>query len=182
MEQQLGAKWVLSLDYVGTHQLRNVRPLDVDAPSSFVRTAQGQARTATQANCTRPYWIDFYAQKGTTCDPSKNAGVTPPYSVIQSDVNDGYLHYNALDLNLHHSFSGRYEMLASYTWSHTTDNVDPDATSQNPNDPLQTGQAEYGNALYDQRHRLVLSGFYVAPLRIHVGGIVSRRLEACLTT
>ena len=173
MEQELAPNWVLSLDYVGTHQLRNIRPLDVDAPASFVRTAQGQTRTAQAANCTRPYWIAFYAQRGTACDPVNNAGVTPPYSVIQSDVNNGYLHYNALDANLHHVFSQRFEALLSYTWSHTQDNVDPDATGQNPNDPLQTGRAEYGNALYDQRSRVVLSGFYVAPLAIHIGGIAT---------
>ena len=93
--------------------------------------------------------------------------------MIQSDVNDGYLHYDALDVNLHESFGSRGVMLASYTWSHTTDNVDPDATSQNPNDPNQTGAAERGNALYDQRNRLVLSGYYVAPLQIQIGGIAS---------
>ena len=150
-----------------------MRPLDVDAPASFIRTAQGQTRTAAAANCTRPLWIAFYAQRGTACDPVKNAGVIPAYSVIQSDVNDGYLHYNALDVNLHHTFSHKFEALASYTWSHTQDNVDPDATGQNPNDPLQTGRAEYGNALYDQRNRVVLSGFWIAPLAIHVGGIAS---------
>ncbi len=187
IEQQMAPNWVLSIDYVGTHQLRNVRPLDVDAPASFVRTAQGQfysvgsktpvtsaAVAANFANCTRPYWIAFYAQRGTACPTAPTAtSVLPPYSVIQSDVNDGYLHYNALDVNLHHVFSQRFEALASYTWSHTQDNVDPDATSQNPNDPLQTGHAEYGNALYDQRSRFVLSGFYVAPLAIHIGGITT---------
>jgi hypothetical protein len=58
-------------------------------------------------------------------------------------------------------------------WSHTLDNVDPDSTSQNPNDPNQTGQAEYGNALYDQRNRLVLSGFYTVPLKVRIGGIAT---------
>ncbi len=172
LEQQLAPNWVLSIDYVGTHQLRNVRPLDVDAPASFIRTAQGQSRSANAANCTRPYWIYFYAQRGTAC-PANGTGVLPPYSIIQSDVNDGFLHYDALDVNLHHVFSSHFEMLASYTWSHTLDNVDPDATSQNPNDPLQTGFQEYGNALYDQRNRFVLSGVYVAPLKIHVGGVAS---------
>ena len=172
LEQQFARSWVLSIDYVGTHQLRNVRALDVDAPSSFVRTAQGQTRSANAANCIRPYWIYFYAQRGTAC-PANGAGTLPPYSVIQSDVNDGYLHYNALDVNLHHVFSHGFEALVSYTWSHTLDNVDPDATSQNPNDPLATGRQEYGNALYDQRNRFVLSGLYMAPLKIHVGGIAS---------
>jgi hypothetical protein len=172
-EGQLGRGWILSVDYVGTHQLRNIRPLDVDAPASFIRTAQNQTRTAQAANCTRPYWISWYARNGKTCSPTAASSPQPPYSVIQSDVNDGYLHYDALDLNLHHVFSHSFETLVSYTWSHTMDNVDPDATSQNPNDPLQTGAQEYGNALYDQRNRLVLSGFYVAPLKIHVGGIAS---------
>ena len=173
VEGQLGRGWILSVDYVGTHQLRNIRPLDVDAPSSFIRTAQGQTRSAQAANCTRPYWIYWYAQAGKTCSTTTASSPQPPYSVIQSDVNDGYLHYDALDVNLHHVFSHGFETLVSYTWSHTLDNVDPDATSQNPNDPLQTGNAEYGNALYDQRNRLVLSGFYVLPLKIHVGGIAS---------
>jgi hypothetical protein len=172
LEHKFARAWVLSVDYVGTHQLRNVRPLDVDAPASFIRTAQNQSRTANAANCTRPYWIYFYAKLGTACSTT-GSGTLPPYSVIQSDVNDGYLHYNALDVNVHHVFSRGFELLASYTWSHTTDNVDPDATSQNPNDPLMTGKAEYGNALYDQRNRFVLSGLYVAPFKIHIGGIAT---------
>ena len=61
LEQELAPGWMLSIDYVGTHTLRNIRPLDVDAPAPFIRTAQGQTRTAQAANCTRPYWIDFYA-------------------------------------------------------------------------------------------------------------------------
>jgi len=173
VEAQVAPGWILSVDYVGTHQLRNLRPVDVDAPSSFIRTAQGQTRSPQAANCTRPYWIYWYAKNGMTCSTTTASNPEPPYSVIQSDVNDGFLHYDALDANLHHVFSHGFETLVSYTWSHTLDNVDPDATSQNPNDPLQTGRAEYGNALYDQRNRLVLSGLYIAPLNIHVGGVAS---------
>ena len=63
--------------------------------------------------------------------------------------------------------------LASYTWSHALDTVDPDVPSQNPNDPLNTGEAELGNAIFDQRHRLVLSGVYAAPMGIMAGGIAT---------
>ncbi len=101
------------------------------------------------------------------------ASTQPAYSVIQSDVNDGYSHYNALDVNVRGNYGTRGAFLASYTWSHTTDNVDPDVPSQNPNDPTQPGNAERGNAIFDQRNRLVVSGFYLAPLKIQVGGIVS---------
>lgn len=173
IERQLRPDWVLDMDYVGSHTLKNVRSLDVDTPAPFIRTAQGQSRTAQQANCTRPYWIEWYRQHGAVCNPAQGGSLEPPYSVIQSDVNDGYAHYDALDVNLGRRFTGNFEMLASYTWSHTMDNVDPDIPSQNPNDPNFTGAAEYGNAIFDQRHRFVLSGLYAAPFKISFGGVAT---------
>jgi carboxypeptidase family protein len=178
IEHQFAPNWILSLDYVGAHTLRIVRPLDVDGPSPFIRTTTGTGplniRTAAQANCSRPYWIWWYAQKGITCNTAPSSSYPqPPYSVIQTDVNDGYLHYSALDLNITHALHHGVAMLASYTWSHTLDNVDPDTTSQNPNDTNFTQHQEYGPAIYDQRHRAVLSGMWVAPFKIHAGGVVT---------
>jgi hypothetical protein len=172
LEQRLAHSWTMTLDYVGAHTLRIIRPLDVDGPSAFIRTAQNQIRSAQAANCTRPYWIYWYTQHAATCSSTTASSPQPPYSVIQTDVNDGYLHYNALDLNVAHSSSRGFQMLASYTWSHTLDNVDPDTTSQNPNDTNFTQHQEYGPAIYDQRHRFVLSGVYVIPIvKVHFGGV-----------
>jgi hypothetical protein len=172
LEQRLAPNWTMTLDYVGAHTLRIIRPLDVDGPSPFIRTAQNQIRSAQAANCTRPYWIYWYAQHSMTCSSATASNPQPPYSVIQTDVNNGYLHYNALDLNIAHSFSQDFQMLASYTWSQTLNNVDPDTTSQNPNDTNFTQHQEYGSAIYDQRHRLVVSGVYIIPiLKVHFGGI-----------
>lgn len=172
IEQKFAAGWSLTMDYVGTHTLRIIRPLDVDPPSPFVRTSQGQSRSAQAASCTRPYWSYWYSTNGMTCNSTSASVPQPPYSVIQTDVNDGYLHYNALDLNVTHSFARRLQLLASYTWSHTLDNVDPDTTGQNPNDANFTLREEYGPAIYDQRHRLVLSGEYVVPaVNAHLGGV-----------
>jgi hypothetical protein len=174
LEQRLAPNSTMTLDYVGAHTLRIIRPLDVDGPSPFIRTAQGQTRSAQAANCTRPYWIYWYAAHAMTCSSTTASNPQPPYSVIQTDVNDGYLHYNALDLNISHTFSSGFQMLASYTWSHTLDNVDPDTTSQNPNDTNFTQHTEYGPAIYDQRHRLVLSGEYIAPrILVRMGGVGS---------
>lgn len=170
VEQEIARGWVLSLDYVGSHAVKINRPLDVDPPTSFVRTAQGQSRTAQAANCTRPYWIWWYAQNGMTCDPKKATNPQPPFALVQSDVNNGYGSYNALDVNLKHQLSSKAQMLVSYTWSHSLDNVDPDIPQQNPNDPNLTGQPEYGNAIFDQRHRAVISGVYEAPWKIQIGG------------
>ena len=172
MEQKFGSNWTMTLDYVGTHTLRIIRPLDVDGPTPFIRTAQNQTRTAQAANCTRPYWVYWYNANGKTCSTTTASNPQPPYSVIQTDVNDGYLHYNALDVNVSHVFAHGLQLLASYTWSHTLDNVDPDTTSQNPNDPNFTQHQEYGPAIYDQRHRGVLSGEYVVPvIKMHLGGV-----------
>lgn len=188
-QRQLISNWVLSADYVGSHTLRINRPLDVDPPGPFVRTEPDQFRgaapngsgveqcvpnaaigntantslstcAANAANATRPLWIYDAAN-----------GITPAYSVIQSDVNDGFASYNALDIDVSRRFSNGFEMLASYTWSHAIDNVDPDLPSQNPNDPNFTGDQEKGNAIYDQRNRFVLSGVYTAPFKIRFGGV-----------
>ena len=171
VEHRLAPDWVLSVDYVGSHTSRINRPRDVDPPAPFIRTAPGQVRSAQAANCTRPYWIWWYAQNGMTCNPNAATNPQPPYAVIQSDVNDGYSNYDALDINLRHRFSQRLTMLASYTWSHALDNVDPDVPGQNPNDPNFTGRVEYGNAIFDQRHRFVLSGVWRGPWGIDFGGI-----------
>ena len=173
VQQELRPGWILSADYVGSHTVRNVRPLDVDTPAPYIRTAQGQSRTAQAANCTRPYWIEWYQQDGMTCNPLAASNPQPPYSTIQSDVNDGYAFYDALDVNLSHHFDNGVAMLASYTWSHTIDNVDPDVPSQNPNDANFTGDAERGNAIFDQRHRFVLSGTYPTVFKINAGGIAT---------
>ena len=173
VERELSPGWVLSMDYVGSHTLRINRPLDVDPPTPFIRTAQGQTRTPQAANCTRPYWVWWYSQNNKSCNPAKATTPQPPYGLIQSDVNDGYAHYNALDVNLSHRFTHGVSMLASYTLSHAQDNVDPDIPGQNPNDPNFTGAAEYGNAIYDQRNRFVLSGTYTAPWKIRLGGVAT---------
>ncbi|MBZ5510067.1 MAG: TonB-dependent receptor [Acidobacteriia bacterium] len=172
-EHQFGRGWVLSADYLGSHTVHVVRPLDVDPPTPFLRTAQGQTRSAQAANCTRPLWVKFYADAGRTCNPATANPPQPAYAVIQTDVNNGFVQYQALNVNLNHHFSRRFVMLASYVYSHSIDNVDPDAPGGNPNDPNFTGREEKGSAIYDQRHRFVLSGTYSAPLGFNLGGVAT---------
>lgn len=173
VEQKLATRMILDIDYVGTHLVHGIRPLDVDAPTSFVRTAQGQTRSAAAANCTRPYWVYYYQKEGLTCTATSPASTQPQYATITSDVNNGWVRYDSLNVNLKYNLGARAMLIASYVWSHTLDNVDPDTTAQNPNDALQPNTAEKGNAIYDQRNRAVISGYYVAPLKVQVGGILS---------
>jgi hypothetical protein len=172
VERRLRKGWVARADYIGSHTLRISRPLDVDPPAPFIRTAPGQVRTAQAANCTRPYWMWWYAQNATVCNPAAPTRPQPPYSVIQSDVNNGYSNYNSLQVNLTGRIS-HMSVLASYTWSHTLDNVDPDVPGQNPNDPNLTGRQERANAIFDQRHRAVFSGVWSGIWGLHMGGVVT---------
>ncbi len=173
VEQRLMKDMVLTIDYVGTHTVHITRPLDVDAPAPFVRTAQAQSRSAAVADCTRPLWVAYYAAEGLTCTSTSARSTQPNFDTIQTDVHNGYMHYNALDVNLKRNFGARGNMLISYVWSHTLDTVDPDTTSQNPNDDNFAGRTEYANAIYDQRNRFVASGSYIAPLKIQLGGILT---------
>jgi hypothetical protein len=126
VERQLMTDWVLAVDYIGSHTLKINRPLDIDPPAPFIRTAAGQVRSPQAANCTRPYWIWWYGQNKMTCNAARATNPQPPYSVIQTDVNNGYGYYDALDINLSRRLSQRLFLLASYTWSHAINNVDPD--------------------------------------------------------
>lgn len=88
-------------------------------------------------------------------------------------MNDGVAYYDALDVELSHHSNNGSSLLASYTWSHAIDTVDPDVPSQNPNDPRNPVVAERGNAIFDQRNRLVLSGVWAARLGFSGGGIAT---------
>ncbi|HKD06906.1 MAG TPA: TonB-dependent receptor [Bryobacteraceae bacterium] len=172
VERRIAKGWVARADYVGSHTLRINRPLDVDPPAPVTRTAPGQVRSAQAANCTRPYWIWWYAQHNTTCNPNTATNPQPPYAVIQSDVNNGYAIYHSLQTNLTGRISG-LTVMTSYTWSHAIDNVDPDIPSQNPNDANFTGRAERASAIFDQRQRAVLSGVWSGFWGLHIGGIAT---------
>ncbi|PYY03549.1 MAG: hypothetical protein DMG64_07350, partial [Acidobacteria bacterium] len=111
VQRQLAPNWLLSVDYVGSHTLKIVRPLDVDSPTSFVRTSTSagtqSVRTAQAANCTRPLWIAFYNQLGTQCNPIRATNPQPAYAQILSDVNNGFAFYQAVNINLNHRFTNR---------------------------------------------------------------------------
>ncbi len=124
----------------------------MNAPAPFERTEPGQTRSASAADATRPI------------TPEPNG-----YKRILVTVNQGESLYDALQLNLNHNFSGKAQILLSYTWSHTRNNFEPDATGGDPNDVNQLN-AEWANSLLNQPNRLALSGWYLFPFQIVGGG------------
>jgi hypothetical protein len=117
--------------------------------------------------------VKFYADAGRVCNPATANPPQPAYAVIQTDVNNGFIQYQALNVNLSHQFAQRFALLASYVYSHPIDNVDPDVPGGNPNDPNFTGREEKGNAIFDQRHRFVLSGTFHAPFSFNLGEVTT---------
>jgi hypothetical protein len=142
---------VLSIDYLGQHTINIERPVDLNAPAPFIRTAPGQTRTAAAADATRPI-----------------VPVNNGYRRIIALVNAGANSYNGLKANLstrHKNLQG----LVSYTWSHTIGTVEMDVPQQDPNDSNFIGGAEKGTSLLDQRHRLSVSGSYQLPWQFTIG-------------
>jgi hypothetical protein len=110
-------------------------------------------RSAAAADATRPI-----------------APVPNGFRRIQVTVNEGSSVYNGMQLNLNKRFSRNFSVLASYTYSHTINTVEPDAPGGDPNDVNQAGRFERGNSLLDQRHRAVVSGWWQLPHHFVLGG------------
>jgi hypothetical protein len=85
--------------------------------------------------------------------------VVVPFSDEVANLSTGTSSYNALTVNLQKRFSNHYEFLVSYTWSHALDDsTDLQATLAPQNN--YAPNADYSTSLFDQRHRLVMSGVY----------------------
>jgi outer membrane receptor protein involved in Fe transport len=154
-EREVAPQWFASADLVYARTIDIERNLDANAPAPFDRTAPGQVRSAAAADATRPI-----------------VPVANGYRRILVTVNDGESKYRGVQLSVRRSYRDRMGFLASYTWSHTTNNVEPDAPGGDPNDVNQLGR-EWADSLLDQRHRGVLSGWIRAPLGLTFGGIVT---------
>jgi outer membrane receptor protein involved in Fe transport len=155
LERELVRNWFLSADAVWAHTTGVERNLDANAPSSFERTAPGQTRSAAAADATRPI------------TPVANG-----YRRILVTVNQGETKYRGLQLNVRRNFEDQFGVLASYTWSHATNNIEPDAPGGDPNDVNQLSR-EWADSLLDQRHRGVLTVWRRIPFGIVVGGVAT---------
>jgi hypothetical protein len=85
-------------------------------------------------------------------------GVPVPFGGMTPNVSDGNSVYHGLTTNLRRRFSGNWDLLASYTWSHAIDDSTDLQSPLSPQDNLRPN--ERSNSIFDQRHRLVLSGVY----------------------
>jgi hypothetical protein len=92
----------------------------------------------------------------------RTAGTISPFGSINAQTSDGNSTYNALNVDLKRRFSHNFQFLASYTWSHSIDDSSDLQTLLLPQDNRNFA-AERADALFDQRHRFVVSGVIASP-------------------
>ncbi len=144
-------------DYV--HQLlTNIdRTVDLNAPTAFVRTAQGQTRSVAAANATRPIL-------------PVNGGVRQ----VNTYMNLGEAEYNGLQTLLTvRRFTNFYGSFG-YTLSKATNTTEPDGNGIGPSESILSslGEEERGPSVLDQRHRAVLQATYRFPWNFTAGTIM----------
>ena len=86
-------------------------------------------------------------------------GVPVPWNSVDAQLSDGNSSYNALTFNLTKRFSKGFELLSSYTYSHS---IDDSTDLQSPLEPQDSRfpRLERANSVNDQRHRWVTSAVF----------------------
>ena len=89
----------------------------------------------------------------------KGFGVPVPFNSVDAQLSNGNSWYNSLTFNLTKRFSKGFELLSSYTYSHT---IDDSTDLQSPLEPQDSRfpNLERSNSVNDQRHRWVNSAVF----------------------
>jgi hypothetical protein len=178
IQRSIGADWLLQVGYVGTTGVRLPRfiegnpavyvpGLDDTSPGCAPPAQPCPLSTSSNANQRRLY-------SGCTLADPPSSCVYSSVGEIASIANSSY---NALQASLRKRFSHGLSFLASYTWSHSIDDVSSfnitgsasqpvageNDLAQNPFDLA----AERGNSMFDARHRFVLSYQWSLPFFQH---------------
>ena len=149
VQQVLGRDWTLSANASHMLSRKQLRALDLNAPSGFPRSAPGQRRTATAADATRPM--------------TTYAGV--PVRTVGAFENTGSSRYTAFDAQLAKRFTRRFQLTAHYLYSSSITYVfftgGPNTGA--PSDWGHRGIDERGPADFHQRHRFTTQSIVELP-------------------
>ena len=180
IQRSFGANWLLQIGYVGTTGVRLPRfiegnpaayipGVDTTSPGCMPPSQPCPLSTSSNANQRRLYSGCTLADPPSTCI----------YSSVGEIASIANSSYNALEASLRKRFSHGLSFLASYTWSHSIDDVSSfnitgsasqpvageNDLAQNPFDLA----AERGRSMFDARHRFVLSYQWSLPFLQHSG-------------
>jgi hypothetical protein len=153
VERDLGWGTVLSVSYLGSlgRELPNFVDTNIAAPTSQITyTVNGGPLAAIGPK----YTTALFSKRLTSAFGAETA--------IFSGANSNY---QALSVQLNHRMSHNIQFGANYTWAHALDFGQNESTFSDTNDlfsPINL-QADYGNSIYDVRHRFVINAVANSP-------------------
>jgi hypothetical protein len=116
-----------------------------------------QLAGAAKAACFAP-GFPLLGNTAPRCYPG-GFGVPVAFNTVDAQLSNGNSWYNALTFNLTKRFSNHFEMLSSYTWSHSLDDSTDLQSTLEPQDS-RFPFLERSNSDNDQRHRWVTSAVF----------------------
>ena len=155
VEREVAPRFFVAIDYVKQHWTDLDETVDLNAPTLFVRTEQGQARSTAAADATRPI-------------QPVNGG----FRQINVVENRGVADYDGLQAAMRWQ-NERSFVSVSYTLSKATNTTEPNGNAAGANDFNQLGEEERGPSILDQRHRAVVSASYRFPYDVTIGTVTS---------
>jgi hypothetical protein len=176
LQKSLGADWLLQVGYVGTTGVRLPRFIEGNPPVFVPGVDTTSAGCSVASPCpisTENNVNQRRLYSGCTLANSNNC----IYSSVGEIASIANSSYNALETSLRKRFSHGLSFLASYTWSHSIDDVSSfnitgsasqpvageNDLAQNPFDLA----AERGRSMFDSHHRFVLSYQWALPFLQH---------------
>ncbi|HEY6384800.1 MAG TPA: carboxypeptidase regulatory-like domain-containing protein [Candidatus Acidoferrum sp.] len=103
----------------------------------------------------------------------KGFGVPVPFNSVDAQASNGNSWYNALTVNVTKRFSKGFEMLSSYTWSHSIDDSTDLQSTLEPQDS-RFPQFERANSVNNQPNRWVTSAVFQTPAGAQGQGFLKR--------
>jgi hypothetical protein len=168
IQRSFGADWLFQIGYVGTTGVRLPRFIEGNPPV-FVPGVDGSGNPISNENNVNQRRL----YSGCTLASPNNC----IYGSVGEIAGISNSSYNALEASLRKRFSHGLSFLASYTWSHSIDdvssfNITGSASQQvaGENDLAQNPfdlAAERGRSMFDARHRFVLSYQWMLPFLQH---------------
>lgn len=159
VQQKLFAGLTLTIDGITQHTVRQMRPIDINAPSAFTRTAPGQTRVSAAADATRPF---------------RTYGGVAVRQVVQVE-NTGTSNYDALDIGVVKPFSKKFQLEGHYTYNNATTDAmffgEPNTGV--PNDWNGNLRLEHGPSDFHQRHRFVGHSLISLPWKMQASFIAT---------
>jgi hypothetical protein len=154
IQQQIAPNTTLSLGYIGSHGYHEILSIDANVPVPTICPA---------SPCPAGYPAGAYY------NPAGAPLANPDVANTTSWFSEGVSNYNALEVDVNHTFSHGLQFRGVYTFSKALndgDNMNTSIATNSPafaSNPLDPKTADYGRASFDVRHAAVINATYDLP-------------------